>query len=292
MRRPVFGPVAGETDVVLVLESRDELRRHLDEIRGAGRSVGLVPTMGALHEGHLSLVTAAAAQCDEVVLTIFVNPLQFAAGEDLSSYPRPIERDLAMADEAGVDVVFTPSVDEMYPQGASTTVHVAGLTERWEGAARPTHFDGVTTIVAKLFALTGPCRAYFGEKDFQQLAVVSRMATDLEMPVVVVGCPIVREPDGLAMSSRNVHLAPEHRSAARVLSSALRAGAALVGSARAVRSDGGRRHGRRRGCGAPGPARLRRRGGPVDPRAGRSAGAGDDGAAARRGPIRHHSSAR
>ena len=215
---------------MLVLESRDELRRHLDEVRGAGRSVGLVPTMGALHDGHLSLVSAAAEQCDEVVLTIFVNPLQFAADEDLSSYPRPIERDLAMADGAGVDVVFAPSVAEMYPQGASTTVSVAGLTETFEGASRPTHFDGVTTIVAKLFALTGPCRAYFGEKDFQQLAVVTRMATDLELPVVVVGCPIVREPDGLAMSSRNVHLTPEQRPAAGVLSSALAAGASLVGS--------------------------------------------------------------
>ena len=215
---------------MLVLETRDELRRHLDGVRGAGRSVGLVPTMGALHDGHLSLVRAAVGQCDEVVLTIFVNPLQFAAGEDLSAYPRPIERDLAMADAAGVDVVFTPSTAEMYPPGASTTVRVAGLTETLEGTSRPTHFDGVTTIVAKLFALTGPCRAYFGEKDFQQLAVVKRMATDLEMPIVVVGCPIVREPDGLAMSSRNVHLTPAQRSAARVLSIALRAGVSLVRS--------------------------------------------------------------
>ena len=256
---------------MLVLESRDELRRHLDEVRGAGRSVGLVPTMGALHDGHLSLVSAAAEQCDEVVLTIFVNPLQFAADEDLSSYPRPIERDLAMADGAGVDVVFAPSVDEMYPQGASTTVSVAGLTETFEGASRPTHFDGVTTIVAKLFALTGPCRAYFGEKDFQQLAVVTRMATDLELPVVVVGCPIVREPDGLAMSSRNVHLTPEQRPAAGVLSSALRCRRIVGRVRRADRLGGGRGDGRRRRRGARGPTRLRRRGGPVDPRAHRSA---------------------
>ncbi len=215
---------------MLVLHTRDELRGHLERVRGAARSVGLVPTMGALHDGHLSLARAAVEQCDEVVLTIFVNPLQFAAGEDLSAYPRPIERDLALAEAAGVDVVFTPSTTEMYPPGSSTTVHVAGLTETLEGASRPTHFDGVTTIVAKLFALAGPCRAYFGEKDFQQLATVTRMADDLEMPVDVVGCPIVREPDGLAMSSRNVYLTPPQRSAAGVLSAALREGAALVRS--------------------------------------------------------------
>ncbi len=211
-----------------VVSTKAELRRRLDEARAAGRRVGLVPTMGALHDGHLSLVRAARAECDVVALTIFVNPLQFAAGEDLDAYPRPLERDLDLAEQAGATIAFTPTVEEMYPRPAATTVHVAGLTASMEGAARPTHFDGVTTVVAKLFTIAGPCRAYFGEKDFQQLAVVRRMAADLDQPVTVVGCPIVREPDGLAMSSRNVYLTAEERSVATVLNRALHAGAALV----------------------------------------------------------------
>jgi pantoate--beta-alanine ligase len=211
-----------------VLTTKARLRAHLDEARRAGRRVGLVPTMGALHEGHLSLIRAAVAECDEVALTIFVNPLQFAAGEDLDAYPRPIERDLALGEEAGATVAFTPPTDEMYPRPTVTTVHVEGLTGAMEGASRPTHFDGVTTVVTKLFNLAGPCRAYFGEKDFQQLAVVTRMAADLDQPVTVVGCPIVREPDGLAMSSRNVYLSPDERRAATVLHLALRAGAEAV----------------------------------------------------------------
>jgi pantoate--beta-alanine ligase len=220
---------AGEAEPVLVLTTRDDLRAHCDTVRGAGRSLGLVPTMGALHEGHLSLLRAAAAECDVVVLTIFVNPLQFAAGEDLAAYPRPLGQDLELAEAAGADVVFTPSTDEMYGSGVHTTVHVDTLTDRMEGSARPTHFDGVTTVVAKLFNLAGPCRAYFGEKDYQQLVVVTRMASDLDLPVVVVGCPIVREPDGLALSSRNVYLTGEQRVAATVLHRALRAGATMVG---------------------------------------------------------------
>ena len=211
-----------------VVTTKAEARTRLDAERAAGRTVGLVPTMGALHEGHLSLVRAAASRCDLVVLTVFVNPLQFAAGEDLDAYPRPIERDLALAAEAGAHVAFTPDTDEMYPEPTATSVHVEGLTASMEGAARPSHFDGVTTVVTKLFAIAGPCRAFFGEKDFQQLAVVRRMAADLDLPVEVVGCPIVREADGLAMSSRNVYLDPEHRAAASVLHRALRAGAALV----------------------------------------------------------------
>lgn len=211
-----------------VCSTKAEFRGFLDNVRALGRTVGLVPTMGALHDGHLSLLRSAAAECDVVALTIFVNPLQFAAGEDLSAYPRPLERDLALAEEAGADVVFTPSNAEMYPVPVATTVHVEGLTAPMEGAARPTHFDGVTTVVAKLFNIAGTCRAYFGEKDFQQLAVVTRMAFDLDQPVTVVPCPIIRETDGLAMSSRNAYLNRADREAATVLHRALRAGAAMI----------------------------------------------------------------
>jgi len=213
---------------MLVLSTKAEFREHLENVRALGRTVGLVPTMGALHEGHLSLLRAAAADCDVVALTIFVNPLQFGAGEDLSAYPRPLDRDLELAEDAGADVVFTPSTDEMYPEPTLSTVHVDQLTLGMEGASRPTHFDGVTTVVTKLFNIAGPSRAYFGEKDFQQLAVVRRMAADLDQPITVVGCPIVREADGLAMSSRNVYLSSSEREAATVISRALRAGAAMI----------------------------------------------------------------
>jgi pantoate--beta-alanine ligase len=211
------------------LTTKGELRDHLAAVRHAGRSVGLVPTMGALHAGHLSLIEAASRDCEVVVVSIFVNPLQFGADEDLDDYPRPFQRDLELAEEAGADVVFAPGPTEMYPTPVLTTVHVDALTAHMEGASRPTHFDGVTTVVTKLFNLVGPCRAYFGEKDFQQLAVVTRMAEDLDQPVVVVGCPIVREVDGLAMSSRNVYLSAREREAAGVLHRALRAGATMIG---------------------------------------------------------------
>ena len=211
-----------------VLSTRAEFREHLETVRALGRTVGLVPTMGALHDGHLSLIRSAADECDVVALTIFVNPLQFGAGEDLSAYPRPIERDLELAEEAGADVVFTPSTEEMYPTPTLSTVHVDELTVGLEGASRPTHFDGVTTVVAKLFNIAGACRAYFGEKDFQQLAVVRRMVEDLDHPVTVIGCPIVREPDGLAMSSRNAYLSATEREAATVINRALRAGSAMI----------------------------------------------------------------
>lgn len=211
-----------------VLSTKTEFRDHLDAVRALGRSVGLVPTMGALHDGHLSLLRAAASECDVIALTIFVNPLQFGAGEDLSAYPRPLERDLELAERAAADVVFTPSTEEMYPEPTLTNVHVSRLTSGMEGASRPTHFDGVTTVVTKLFNIAGPCRAYFGEKDFQQLSVVRRMAVDLDQPVTVVGCPIVRETDGLAMSSRNVYLSASEREAATVINRALRAGAAMI----------------------------------------------------------------
>ena len=205
-----------------------ELRSVLDGERAAGRTVGFVPTMGYLHDGHLSLMRRAEAQTDLVVASIFVNPLQFGAGEDLDAYPRDLERDGRLADAAGVDLLFVPSADEMYPTPVLTTVSVAQVSEPLEGSARPHHFAGVATVVAKLFAIVGPCRAYFGEKDFQQLAVVRRMARDLSLPVEVVGCPTVREPDGLALSSRNSYLTPEEREAAPVVFRALRAGAATV----------------------------------------------------------------
>ncbi|MEZ5229518.1 MAG: pantoate--beta-alanine ligase [Acidimicrobiales bacterium] len=193
----------------------DELRARLDAARSEGRSVGFVPTMGYLHDGHASLMRAARPQSDLVVSSIFVNPLQFAANEDLSAYPRDLERDTELASEAGVDLLFTPTVEEMYPFGpVLTSVSVGGLSQLWEGASRPTHFAGVATVVTKLFSIVGACRAFPGEKDFQQLAVIRRTVADLSIPVDVIGCPIVREPDGLAMSSRNVYLDPEHRAAA------------------------------------------------------------------------------
>lgn len=203
-------------------------RAALDGARAAGATVGFVPTMGYLHDGHGSLMRAASAECDVAVASIFVNPLQFAANEDLADYPRDLERDLALAEESGISHVLVPSTDEMYPTPILTTVTVADITARFEGAARPEHFAGVATVVAKLFSIVGPSRAYFGEKDYQQLAVVRRMAADLSMPVEVVGCPIVREPDGLAMSSRNVYLSPAQRAAAPVLHDALVAAADLV----------------------------------------------------------------
>jgi pantoate--beta-alanine ligase len=210
-----------------------ELRAVLDAERAAGRRVGFVPTMGYLHEGHVSLMRAARAECDVVVTSIFVNPLQFAAHEDLDDYPRDLARDSSLAEGAGVDLLFVPSVTEMYPDPVpggllATTVSVAGVSEGMEGASRPTHFAGVATVVAKLLSIVGPCRAYFGEKDFQQLAVVRRMVADLSMPVEVAGCETVREDDGLAMSSRNAYLSPEQRAAAPVVHRALRAGAAAV----------------------------------------------------------------
>lgn len=206
----------------------DGFRRVLDTARADGQRVGFVPTMGYLHDGHASLMRAASAAADLSVASIFVNPLQFAATEDLGSYPRDLDRDLAVAAEAGVTDVLVPSVEEMYPRPVLTTVSVAEITRRFEGAQRPEHFAGVATVVAKLFSITGACSAYFGEKDYQQLAVVRRMVSDLSMPVEVVGCPIVRESDGLAMSSRNVYLSTEQRAAAPVLQSSLRAARALV----------------------------------------------------------------
>jgi pantoate--beta-alanine ligase len=206
---------------VITVETIAQAREACDAARAAGRSVGFVPTMGYFHEGHRSLMRAARAGDDFVVVSLFVNPTQFGPTEDLSKYPRDPDGDAAAADAEGVDVLFMPTVVEMYPGDAVTTVHVDSLTTGLCAGTRPTHFDGVTTVVAKLFSIVGPCRAYFGRKDAQQLAVVRRMATDLDLPVEVVGCPLVREPDGLAMSSRNTYLTADGRGAATALSRGL-----------------------------------------------------------------------
>ena len=194
--------------------------------RGASESVGLVPTMGALHAGHMSLVQRARAENQRVAVSIFVNPLQFGPTEDFEKYPRPVEADLRLLAGAGVDAVYMPGRADMYPTGAATTVHVSRVTESLEGAHRPGHFDGVATVVLKLFNAVRPDRAYFGQKDAQQVVVVRRLAADLDTGIQVVVGPTVREPDGLALSSRNVFLNPEERRAAACLSRALRAGAA------------------------------------------------------------------
>lgn len=185
------------------------------------RRLGLVPTMGALHEGHLSLVRAAKAMCDAVAVSIFVNPAQFGPNEDLSRYPRPFERDCQLLEKEGIDILFAPRVEEIYPAGAVSWVLVEGLSEKLDGGSRPGHFRGVTTIVAKLFHIVEPDVAFFGQKDAAQLAVIRRMVQDLNFPVEIVACPIVREPDGLAMSSRNAYLNREERVRARVLQRAL-----------------------------------------------------------------------
>lgn len=205
-----------------------ELRGLLDEARRRGDTIGFVPTMGFLHWGHRSLLDASARDGHATLLSIFVNPLQFAANEDLGAYPRDLDADLAMAQDAGAEWVFVPGVEEMYPRPVATTVSVRTLGTWMEGSSRPTHFDGVATVVTKLFSIVGACSAYFGEKDYQQLAIIRRMATDLSMPVAVVGCPTVREADGLAKSSRNVYLSPEERAAAPVLIRALCHGAERV----------------------------------------------------------------
>ena len=206
-----------------------ELRAALREPRRAGRTIGLVPTMGALHAGHLSLVARARAECDVVVVSLFVNPAQFDDAADLATYPRDEARDARCAQDAGADVLFAPPVDEVYPPGFATTVRVAGLTEHLEGEHRgAAHFEGVATVVAKLLNMAGPDVAYFGQKDAQQAAVVRRLVTDLDFPVRIAVCPTVREPDGLALSSRNVHLRGADRERALALKRALDAAAEAV----------------------------------------------------------------
>ena len=208
---------------MLVLKTIAETRSACARFRAAGKTLGLVPTMGSLHEGHLSLVRAAQASCDTVAVSIFVNPTQFGPKEDFAAYPRSLEEDCRMLEAAGIDLVFAPSSEEMYPGGASTFVEVAGLSDRLDGASRPGHFRGVATVVAKLFHIFSPERAFFGQKDAAQVAVLRKMVRDLQFPVQLEVCPTVREPDGLALSSRNRNLSSEQRRQALVLSRALMA---------------------------------------------------------------------
>lgn len=205
---------------MIIITTFEELRQALADLP---RSVGFVPTMGYLHEGHISLVRRARSECSTVVASIFVNPTQFSPTEDLSTYPRDLPRDLTLLDQAGTDLVWTPAAEAMYPPGFQTWVDVAELTLHLEGAQRPGHFRGVATVVAKLFNAVQPDKAYFGQKDAQQAAVIRRMVQDLNYPIEIVICPIIREPDGLALSSRNTYLDSDQRRAATVLHRALTA---------------------------------------------------------------------
>jgi pantoate--beta-alanine ligase len=214
----------------ILLSAPDELRAYCDGVRKAGETVGLVPTMGALHDGHLALVRRAASLASRVVVTLFVNPTQFGPTEDFARYPRDTEGDVAKLASAGAHGAFAPAASAMYPEGDATRVHVARLTDVLCGPLRPGHFDGVATVVTKLFALVGPCTAVFGRKDYQQLAVIRRMVVDLHLPVRVEGHPIVREADGLAMSSRNAYLSAEERVRARAIPRALRSAAEAFAS--------------------------------------------------------------
>ncbi len=205
-----------------IFSTVDETRAACRVARAHGKRLGLVPTMGALHEGHLSLIRAAKAQCDTVAVSLFVNPTQFGPAEDLAKYPRPFERDRSLLEKEAVAILFAPSADEMYPKGDMTWVTVEGLSERLDGRSRPAHFRGVTTVVSKLFHIIQPDVAFFGQKDAAQSAVIRRLVRDLNFSVEIVTCPIVREPDGLAMSSRNTYLSPNERLRALVLQRSLR----------------------------------------------------------------------
>jgi pantoate--beta-alanine ligase len=216
-----------------ILSDISELRAALRDLRASNdlltlRSIGFVPTMGALHDGHRSLIRAARPHCDIVVVSIFVNPTQFAPNEDFSRYPRTLEQDCRMLEAEGVDIVFTPTAKAMYPPGAATFVEVEGVSERLDGASRPGHFRGVATVVAKLFHIVQPDVAFFGQKDAAQVAVLRKMVRDLDFPIEIVVCPTVREPDGLAMSSRNRYLSPVERRQAFSLSRALQAAQTLA----------------------------------------------------------------
>lgn len=217
---------------MVLIDKPQEWTKALDACRSKGQLVGLVPTMGALHGGHQSLISRAAADCDVVAVTDYVNPLQFGPGEDLERYPRDLARDCELAEQAGADLMFAPTVDALWPRQPLTAVTVAGLTEVMEGERRPGHFRGVTTIVAKLLCLSGPCWAYFGEKDYQQLVVLKRMVEDLSLPVAVVACPTVRDSDGLALSSRNAYLEATQLAAAPTLY------ASLLAAKRSIEDDG------------------------------------------------------
>ncbi len=204
-----------------ICPSKIRIGQEIARLRAAGKTIGLVPTMGFLHAGHLQLMRQAAQNADAVVATIFVNPTQFGANEDLSRYPRDLDRDLALLRDEGVAAVFTPSPEEMYLPGADTIVDVPSLSGILQGALRPGHFQGVATVVSKLFNITQPDVAVFGEKDYQQLALIRKMVRDLDVPVRIIGHPTAREDDGLAMSSRNVRLSPAQRAAAKILNAAL-----------------------------------------------------------------------
>jgi pantoate--beta-alanine ligase len=225
---------------VRVIETVAEYSLALESVRRSGRTVGVVPTMGALHDGHRSLIRRAASECDIVAVSVFVNPTQFGDPADLANYPRTLESDLEAVASAGGHLVFAPSVAEMYPdmgRAPMASVSMPALSDRWEGASRPGHFDGVATVVTKLLSMAGRCRAYFGEKDFQQLAVVRRVVRDLSIPAEVVGCETVRDDDGLALSSRNVRLTADQRRTALILSRALRAGASVIGDGQLSAAD-------------------------------------------------------
>jgi pantoate--beta-alanine ligase len=224
-------PVGFRANIVMqIIREAQSMQQYVEEWRRAGRSIGLVPTMGALHEGHLSLLRRCRADNDVAVMTLFVNPMQFDRQDDLARYPRDLARDADLAEAAGAAAIFNPAVEEMYPRGYATYVTVEGLTDRWEGAARPGHFRGVATVCTKLFAVCRPHRAYFGQKDYQQSLVIRRLAADLNLGLEIVVLPTVREADGLALSSRNVLLSPEARRQALVLSQALVAAQASVRS--------------------------------------------------------------
>ena len=205
-----------------ICNSISEARAACRAVRSHSKRLGLVPTMGALHPGHLSLVRAAKAKCDAVAVSIFVNPTQFGPSEDFAKYPRSFELDCALLEQEGTEIIFAPTVEEMYPKGETTWVTVEGLSEKLDGRSRPGHFRGVATVVAKLFHVIEPDAAFFGQKDAAQVAILRRMVRDLNFPVDIVVCPIIREPDGLAMSSRNAYLNPDERQRALVLQSALR----------------------------------------------------------------------
>ncbi|MFQ6776794.1 pantoate--beta-alanine ligase [Cereibacter sphaeroides] len=217
-----------------VLRTVAELRARVSDWKAAGETVGVVPTMGALHEGHLSLARRARASCDRVIVTIFVNPRQFNNPADLEKYPRTEAQDAALLASVGVDAVFAPGPEEVYPRGFATNVSVSGVSEPLEGAHRPGHFDGVATVVAKLFGMTRADRAFFGEKDWQQLMVVQRLVADLNIPVTIEGCATVREADGLALSSRNRRLSAEGRARAPALVRAMQAAAEAMRGGRSV----------------------------------------------------------
>ena len=211
-----------------VIKKKDKMRGLVDEAKARGETVGLVPTMGFFHEGHLELMRRARAECDVVVVTLFVNPTQFGPGEDLDAYPRDFERDRALAESVGVDYIFAPEVEEMYPEGAATFVEVEELHRVMCGRTRPGHFRGVATIVSKLFNIVPAHMAYFGQKDAQQLVIIRKMAADLDFPIEIIPVPTVRESDGVAMSSRNTYLEPEEREQAIALHRSLEAARLLV----------------------------------------------------------------